>query len=144
MTGMDDHRLIEVRDADMLVDGDPMQTHALHHITTILNDGYRLDATALREASGSWDAEVGLGDTAGLGSGCRARRAIVPDRLPVGTGPVHRRSGAGRDGRFTLDYKAKPAQTAHPPEAGARDPTRRGATRMTARKSLKRDGRSAR
>ena len=56
MTGMDKTTgSIEVgKDADMLlVEGDPMQDlHVLHHITTILNDGYRLDAAALREASG--------------------------------------------------------------------------------------------
>ena len=56
MTGMDDRTgsITKGKTADLiLVDGDVSKDlHNLHHVTTVFEDGYRLDAAALREASG--------------------------------------------------------------------------------------------
>ena len=56
MTGMDDRTgsIAKGKTADLiLVDGDVSKDlHNLHHVTTVFEDGYRLDAEALREASG--------------------------------------------------------------------------------------------
>jgi len=56
MTGMDDRTgsIAKGKTADIiLVDGDVSKDlHALHHVVTVFEDGYRLDAQKLREASG--------------------------------------------------------------------------------------------